>query len=150
MSTHVGRVGSCCNNYNYQAGMFLAPYLAQDVSTEVLMPQIKPYTGWASYKNVKSGQYNRQQCWTCGSMKGFPQEVGLYNLNIVNTPLPRPDYAAMAEADLRYQVYQERRMNNAPSVGNNYLTPSFGTVYPKRYVKGNWPDEQLIYTNVPK
>lgn len=150
MSTHVGRVGSCCNNYNYQAGMFTAPFNPVDVSTDILLPQIKPYSGWASYKNVKSGQYNRQMPWTCGAMKGFPQEVGVYNLNIVDTPLPRPDYAAMAEANLRYQIYQQRRMSNTPSTGSNYLTQSYGTVYPKRYVKGNWPDEQLIYTNVPK
>nr|QBK87676.1 MAG: hypothetical protein LCMAC202_00120 [Marseillevirus LCMAC202] len=153
MSTYVGRVGSCCNNYNYQNGMFLGPYLVQDMNASVMKPRIKPYSGWASYKNVKSGQYNRQLCWTCGDFKGYPQTAGVYDLNIVDTPPPMPDYQAMANADEYYQIYQAERMSNHPgSYGAeyvNYLNNECGALYPKRYVKGNWPDEQLIYTNTP-
>lgn len=149
MSTYVGRVGSCCNNYNYQSGMFLGPYLTQDVNADTQKPRVKPYSGWASYKNVKSGQYNRQLCWNCGDFKGFPQTPGVYDLNIVDTPIPLPNQRAMNQADLHYQIYQAQRLRN--SSGNcNYLNDNCsGKIYPKRYVKGNWPDEQLIYTNTP-
>ena len=153
MSTYVGRVGSCCNNYNVQNGMYIGPYLSEDMPTSAVEPRIKPYSGWASYKNVKSGQYNRQLCWNCAGFIGYPQTPGVYDLNIVNTPLPMPNYEAMAEADRRYQIYQARRMSNDPGTYSgpyvNYLNEDCGFMYPKRYVKGNWPDEQLIYTNTP-
>lgn len=153
MSTHVGRVGSCCNNYNVQSGMYLGPYLNQDINATIEEPRIKPYSGWASYKNVKSGQYNRQLCWTCAGFKGYPQTPGLYDLNIVDTPPPMPNYPAMAKADDHYQIYQAERLQNHPGhYGSwyvNYLNEECGSLYPKRYVKGNWPDEQLIYTNTP-
>ena len=153
MSSYVGRVGSCCNNYNVQNGMYLGPYLAQDVNASILNPRIKPYSGWASYKNVKSGQYNRQLCWTCGGFKGFPQDPGVYDLNIVDTPPPMPNYPAMKRADEFYQIYQADRLSNHPgSYGSgyvNYLNTQCGSLYPERYVKGFWPDEQLIYTNTP-
>ena len=83
MSTYVGRVGSCCNNYNTQSNMFIGPYLVQDMNASALKPRIKPYSGWASYKNVISGQYNRQLCWNCADFKGYPQTAGVYDLNIV-------------------------------------------------------------------
>lgn len=153
MSSYVGRVGSCCNNFNVQSGMYLGPYLNQDVTTDVLKPRIKPYSGWASYKNNKSGQFNRQLCWTCAGFKGFPQTAGTYDLNIVDTPLPLPDYQAMALADKHYQIYQADRLSNHPgrygSKYVNYLNTECGSLYPQQYVKGNWPDEQLIYTNTP-
>lgn len=133
--------------------MYKTPYLNQEITTDTTIPRIKPYSGWASYKNVKSGQYNRQLCWTCGDFKGFPQTPGVYNLNIVDTPLLVPDYPAMKVADKHYQMYQARRMSNHPgSYGSdyvNYLNNQCGSLYPKQYVKGNWPDEQLIYTNTP-
>ena len=151
--SYVGRVGSCCNNYNTQSNMFIGPYLVQDVNADVMNPRIKAYSGWASYKNAKSGQYNRQLCWNCADFKGFPQAPGVYDLNIVDTPPALPDWSAMALADKNYQTYQrERMMNNPGSYGTNYvnyLNSQCGNLYPKRYVKGNWPDEQLIYTNTP-
>ena len=153
MSSYVGHVGSVGNNHNTQSNMYIGPYLVQDMNADILKPRIKPYSGWASYKNVKSGQYNRQLCWPCGDFKGFPQTAGTYDLNIVDTPLPRPNYNAMKVADDHYKRYQHRRMQNHPgSYGTdyvNYLTTQCGNLYPKRYVKGNWPDEQLIYTNTP-
>lgn len=153
MSTYVGRVGSCCNNYSYQDGMFIAPYYNQDIEATALDPRIKLYSGWASYKNNKSGQYNRQICWKCKDFKGFPQDPGVYDLNIVDTPSPLPDYKAMADADKLYQDYQRRRMSNHPGAYGtgyvNYLNYQCGNLYPKRYVKGNWPDEQLEFTNTP-
>ena len=107
----------------------------------------------ASYKNVKSGQYNRQLCWNCADFKGYPQTPGVYDLNIVDTPLAMPNYKAMAKADRNYQIYQSERMSNHPGSYDgpyvNYLNEECRSVYPKRYVKGNWPDEQLIYTNTP-
>ena len=153
MSTHVGRVGSCCNNYNTQNGMYIGPYLTQDVNSSITEPRIKAYSGWASYKNVKSGQYNRQSCWNCADFKGYPQTPGLYDLNIDDTPLPLPNYRAMNNADEYYQIYQSERLRNSPGqYGSdyvNYLNTQCGNLYPRRYVKGNWPDERLIYTNTP-
>lgn len=153
MSTYVGKVGSCCNNYNVQNQMFIGPYAFQDINATILYPRIKPYSGWASYKNVKSGQYNRQLCWTCKDFKGYPQTPGVYDLNIIDTPPALPDYYLMDVADRNYQIYQKRRMQNYPGrYGSdyvNYLTSQCGFLYPKRYIKGNWPDEQLIYTNTP-
>ncbi len=153
MSTHVGRVGSCCNDTNYHSGMLIDPYMVQDINAEVLMPRIKPYSGWASYKNVKSGQYNRELCWTCAGYRGFPQAAGVYDLNIVDGPPALPNPQKWKETDERYQRYQAARMSNDPgSYGSgyvNYLNNQCGALYPRQYVKGNWPDEQLIYTNTP-
>lgn len=155
MSTHVGTVGTCCNQPNVINGMFNGPFFVQDQYAESMLPRVKAYSGWSSYKNVKSGQYNRTSCWKCHDFKGFPQTPGVYDLNIVDTP-PRPDptRAQQLAADKRYQVYQAVRMNNNPgrygSNHVNYLNSQCGSLYPKRYIKGNWPDEQLIYTNTPK
>jgi hypothetical protein len=153
MSTHVGNVGVVGNNHNVQNGMYVGPYLTQDMPASAMDPRIKPYGGWASYKNVKSGQYNRQLCWSCADFKGFPQAPGVYNLNIVDTPLAMPNRPAMNLADNFYQTYQAERMSNHPGqVGSgyvNYLNEQCGALYPRRYVKGYWPDEQLIYTNTP-
>jgi len=151
--SYIGKVGSCCNNYNTSSGMYTGPYMSQDVNADITMPRIKPYSGWASYKNNKSGQFNRQLCWTCSDFKGFPQTPGVYDLNIINTPLPLPDYNKMRQANFNYLQYQARRMSNHPGAYGtdyvNYLTSECGFMYPKRYEKGNWPDEQLIYTNTP-
>lgn len=153
MNSYIGRVGSCCNNFNYVDGMLIKPYLAQSVYATELNPRIKPYSGWASYKNVKSGQYNRQLCWPCNNFKGFPQTPGVFDLNIVNSPPALPDFAAQRAADEQYQIYQAERMRNHPGKYGtgyvNYLNHQCGSVYPKRYVKGNWPDEQLVVTNTP-
>jgi hypothetical protein len=153
MSTYVAKVGSCCNNFNYQNGMLIGPYLMQDVNATALKPRIKPYSGWASYKNVKSGQYNRELCWTCAGFKGYPQTAGVYDLNIINSPPALPNPIEMNKADKRYQIYQATRMSNDPgSYGTpyvNYLNDQCGALYPKRYVKGYWPDERKIYTNTP-
>lgn len=153
MSTGTGKVGSCGNNYNVQDGMYLGPYLTQDMPATAVQSRIKPYSGWASYKNVKSGQYNRQLCWNCRDFKGYPQTPGLYDLNIVDTPIALPDYPAMATADEYYQIYQAERLSNHPGVYGdgyvNYFNTECSSLYPQRYVKGNWPDEQLIYTNTP-
>ena len=154
MSVYVGKVGSCCNNYNVQNNMFVGPYASQDVNASILQPRIKPYSGWASYKNNKSGQFNRQLCWKCSDFKGYPQAAGVYPLNIVDTPPLIPNYKVQEIADKNYQIYQAERMKNDPgSYGTNhvnYLNTTCGKVYPKQYVKGHWPDEQLLYTNTPK
>jgi len=153
MNSYVGRVGSCCNNFNYKDGMLIGPYQAQNFLATDLNPRIKPYSGWASYKNVKSGQYNRELCWPCKDFKGYPQTPGVFDLNIVNSPPALPNYAEMQRKDTEYQIYQAERMENHPgSYGGeyvNYLNNQCGYLYPKRYVKGYWPDEQLIYTNTP-
>ena len=154
MSTNIGKIGSCCNNYSIQNGMFVSPYLSEDINAgQYLEPKIKPYSGWASYKNNKSGQFNRQLCWKCHDFKGYPQSPGLYNLDINDKPPILPNYRAMKKADIDYQIYQAKRLSiNPGSYGSdyvNYFNTQCGFLYPKRYVKGNWPDEQLIYTNVP-
>lgn len=151
--TYIGRVGSCCNDYNVQDGMFIGPYLPVEVNASILEPRIKASTGWDNYRNVKSGQYNRQHCWNCADFKGYPQTPGVSNLNIDDKPQPLPDYKAMAEANEAYQIYQAERLSLDPGrYGTdyvNYFNTQCGSVYPKRYVKGYWPDEQLIYTNTP-
>lgn len=125
----------------------------QDINASIMAPRIKPYSGWASYKNVKSGQYNRHLCWPCAGFKGYPQAPGLYDLNIVDTPPPMPNYQAMARAHENYQIYQAARLQTHPGSYNshyvNYFNTQCNSLYPKQYVKGNWPDEQLIYTNTP-
>jgi hypothetical protein len=162
MGTYVGRVGGNINGIT--DGIFTAPYALQDQQAGAY-PRVKAYTGWASYKNVKSGQYNRQLCGECLSYKGFPQDAGVYNLNISNTPPPPPNYAAMQRVNEFYQIYQADRMNNQP-LGNalsanglpagaygskyvNYLNAQSGSLYPQQYVKGYWPDEQLEFTSTP-
>lgn len=145
----------CCNNGNVQSGMFMGPYLTQDVDAyAALNPRLKMNSGWSNYKNVKSGNYNRQPCWRCAGFKGFPQAPGVYPLNIVDTPVPLPNRHAMDIADRNYQIYQAARLSNNPGsyCGRhvNYLNNDHAFVYPERYVKGYWPDEQLIYTNTAK
>ena len=153
MSSYVGKVGSCCNNYNVQNGMFNGPYLNQTINTSILEPRIKPYSGWASYKNNISGQFNRQLCYNCYDFKGYPQTPGLYPVNIQNSKLPRPNPNNLKLADDFYQIYQAERLSNDPGSYNsnyvNYLNNQSSYLYPKRYVKGHWPDEKLIFTNTP-
>ena len=151
-------VGSCCGNNSVRYGMFVGPYQPQDVNADSLLPRIKPYTGISSYKNVKTGQYNREIPWTCGSYRGFPQAPGVYNLNIIDTPLQRPNMAVISAANEYYAMYQAERMRNdpgsygisAPPTGYiNYLNTEKYALHPLQYVKGNWPDEQLTHTNAP-
>ena len=147
-------VGNCCNNFSIQNGMFISPYQTQDISATAVQPRIKANSGWSNYKNVKSGQYNRTTCWKCDNFKGFPQTPGVYNVNIVDSPPQLPNQQAMTQADINYQNYQRERINvkngNCYSYYRDYLSEDTKKVYPKRYVKGYWPDEQLIYTNAPK
>ena len=59
MSTHVNNtVGKCCNNYDYHFGMKIDPYLVHTYYADAMPPRVKAYSGWSSYKNVKSGYYN--------------------------------------------------------------------------------------------
>jgi len=111
-------------------------------------PHLKLNGGFSNYKNVKSGNYNRQPCWTCHDFKGFPQTPGLFDLNIVNAP-------QISEKKLHFhKVFQPHRLSNHPGSYNsgyvNYLNEDSSYLYPKRYIKGFWPDEQLVYTNTPK
>lgn len=146
---------SCCGsrNKNVQAGMYNGPFFVQnDIPATALNPRIKPYSGWASYKNVKSGNYNRQLCWPCGDFQGYPQTPGFFDQNIVDSPVPMPNVQQMEIADKNYIKYQRTRMQSNDSEFNkNYLNgTTCSLLYPKKYVKGNWPDEQLIYTNTPR
>lgn len=128
------------------------PYFVPEPTMSSLKPRIKAYSGWSSYKNVKSGNYNRQSCGQCLGFKGFPQTPGVYDLDIVDTP-PRVNNSNNRNIDLRYQIYQAERMSNGIHGCNsgyrNYLDEQRYNLYPQRYVKGNWPDERLIYTNTP-
>lgn len=123
--------------------------LPPSINVDVFQPRLKATSSWANYKNAKSGNYNRQGCWACSNLKGFPQEPGVYDLNIVNQPPYLPTLPQGYS-----QEYQQRRMSNNPGSCNgghmNYLNDQCGYLYPQQYIKGNWPDEQLIYTNVPK
>ena len=156
MSIQIGKVGSCCNNYDVRDGMFVAPYTqsSNTIPIDAIKPRLKANTGWSNYKNVKSGQYNRQSCWKCADFKGIPDAPGVYDLNITDVSIPEPNFAGMKQADAQYQEYQAFRMQNNPGCYGtdhvNYLNNQCAKVYPKRYMKGNWPDEQLIYTNAPR
>ena len=112
-----------------------------DINTDILNPRIKAYTGWANYKNVKSGNYNRQECWNCSTFKGFPQTPGVYNLNITNTPPP-----VLCNIYPYSSEYQRRRMSNYPGKFGtqyvNYLNEKQLPIPLHRYIKGFWPDEK--------
>lgn len=133
--------------------MTTVPYFVQEPTMSSLKPRIKAYSGWSSYKNVKSGNYNRQSCGECLGFKGFPQTPGVYDMNIVDTPPTLGNPVTQGVADLKYQIYQADRMSNGIhgccSGYRNYLDEQRYDLYPQRYVKGNWPDERLIYTNTP-
>jgi len=128
-------------------------YSFQENTTDNLKPRIRPYSGWASYKNNKSGNFHRSLCWTCSQATGFPQTAGLYPLNIDNTPVanhsPTPD--TIQQLQTRYDSYQQHRLSNHGGQWNgyyvNYLNDQCGNSYPRRYVKGFWPDEQKQVTN---
>ena len=133
---------------------YVSPYYSDPVTTDNLIPRVRPYSGWASYKNNKSGQFNRSLCWTCAQAKSFPQAPGTYPLNIDNRPvIELPTESQQQQLNSEYQKYVQRRIENHPGQWNgyyvNYLNEQCGTVYPKRYVKGFWPDEQKQFTNTP-
>jgi len=135
-----------------EPGKHTKPFLVQEDT--FLSPRIVPYNGWDSYKNVKSGQYNRQLCWTCSNFIGYPQEPGLYNLNI-NYGHLQP-ILNDERLDNRYIEYQKRRLSNYEGVQQNGMYRNYldsnncnFKLYPKKYVSGNWPDQQLLYTNTP-
>jgi len=135
----------------------LNPYSSRNFSNSVPITfsnaRAKPYSGWASYKNVKSGNYDRTVCNLCNDFKGFPQTPGVYDTNVVTTPPGLPNPKFLRAVDNYYQVYQAERMQNNPGqMGgqySNYFNTQCGNLYPKRYVKGNWPDEQLEFTRTP-
>lgn len=111
-------------------------------------PVVKPYSGWASYRNNKSGNFNRSLCGNCLHARGYPQAAGTYPLNIDDTPWRK------IELERVYQPIDQERIDiNTGNIGGyyvNYLNEQCKLVYPRRYVKGFWPDEQKIYTNAPK
>lgn len=125
-----------------------------DVNVNILQPRIKMPGGISNYMNVKSGNYNRQICGQCLSFKGFPQAPGVYNVDINDMPSSLPNYRELENQQLRLAIYQAERMSNHPGSYRsggyvNYLNTECNKLYPKRYVKGYWPDEQLIFTNTP-
>jgi hypothetical protein len=105
---------------------------------------IAPYSGWASYKNVISGNYNRRLCWTCSTAKSFPQAAGVYPLN-VTTNVTTNEPQSNNQLNNEYLLYQEARMSNNPgtvaSGYYNYHNKERYNLYPRQYVKGYWPDE---------
>lgn len=152
MSTYVN---SCCNNRSVQSGMFIGPYLPTDLSLVYKIPRVKTYSGWDNYKNAKTGQYNRQVCGYCAKFKGFPQTPGVYNTRLADAYAnDELEMYKREMANCRYAEYQKRRMEIYPGDVNgdynNYFNTTCNYLYPQKYVKGNWPDEKLIYTNIPK
>jgi len=116
------------------------------------IPHLKMYSGLSSYKNVKSGNYNRQPCWTCHNFKGFPQTAGLFDLNVIQPnqqsyQLSTPKYYSMNSNRQAHRL--DNHSGTYKSGYVNYLNQEQTYLYPKRYIKGFWPDEQLIYTNTP-
>ncbi len=147
MATHVGRVGVVGNDPLRRYNLLNEEYLMQDrITTTELTPYLVPYSGWASYKNVKSGQYNRRLCWNCHSAKSFPQAVGVYPLNVAETPPWQTTSEYVQGANAKYEDYQKHRMCNNPGVvgsgHSNWHNKERYNLYPKEYVKGWWPDEQ--------
>lgn len=163
MAAHVASVGSCCNDFSTRYGLPTS-YNMQDQKATSLIPRVTPYSGWASYKNVKSGQYNRHLCWNCSSAKGFPQSAGVYPVTTANPSISTMDPNYQRWVSKKYDIYQQARMCNNPNMEkynvpkspystfdqySNYHDTTCKKLYPKRYVKGNWPDEQLELTKTP-
>lgn len=157
MSTYVGRVGQpYSDNYVYRYGLNESSYTPPEQHVSDTWPRILPYTGWASYKNVKSGLYNRPICTPCVFQKGFGASPGVYPMNYDNRPAAPPYGINRREMNLQqnaYEKYQDRRMSIYPGdVGTdyvNYFNNQCGYVYPKRYIKGSWPDERITENLLP-
>lgn len=150
MSTYVNQVNP---DTRIVAGMVTYPYNHDPTSDDISPPNFVPYSGWASYKNVISGNYNRRPCWKCSSAQGIQQDIpGVYPLNI---SLKRPQEITEEQAYIlneRYRIYQETRMNNNPGImgiNANYHNKERYNLYPIEYVKGHWPDEQISVTRTP-
>jgi len=156
MSTFVNSpVGYNGSDHLTRYGMINEPYLMQDQRAfPQLTPTVVPYNGWASYKNVISGNYNRHLCWNCSTAIGFPQSPGVYDLNIA----PPAGYGIptnyIKDVNRRYADYQKIRMCNNPGNAlkgySNYHNTEQYRLPPKEYVKGWWPDEQQDVTKVPR
>jgi len=146
MSTYVDGVNP--DNDMITAGMVNYPY--DPTSQDVNPPNFVPYSGWASYKNVISGNYNRRPCWKCNTAQGIQQDIpGVYPLNI---SLKRPQEISQEQANERFRIYQETRMSNNPGImgiNANYHNKERYNLYPREYVKGHWPDEQVSVTRTP-
>ena len=129
--------------------------LQPENSTSNLIPRIRPYSGWASYKNNKSGNFNRSLCWNCAGATSFPQTPGVYDLNIDNRPVRTDNLSNTQQQQLQdfYDQYQRHRLSNHGGQWNgyyiNYLNTQCVHIPPKKYVKGYWPDEQKQVTYTP-
>ena len=146
MSIYVGEV----NINALPSGMELPRIPKSTASATVEYPRLKASTGWNNYKNVKSGQYNREVCWPCSKFPGFLGQTGTYPRYISNAPPALPNEQAIQNEKAALFAYEDYRMNQHTGSCSTYLNDNVYKLYPKRYVKGNWPDEKLIYTNAPK
>lgn len=109
---------------------------------------IAPYSGWSSWKNNISGNFNRRLCDTCKDSSCnaiLPNAPGVYPVNRV---------AVKVEAEaLSRQPEPVRRCVKNPK---NYSYLDYpgrleqGTPYkPVEYTRGFWPDEYLNTFNHP-
>lgn len=180
MSTFVSdRYASLGNDTLRRYGIITNPYEMQDQTAypRITPTWIFP-SNYHNFKNAKSGQYNRRTCDKCANFVGFPQSPGIYPITtgppFATNEIPI-NYQKMVNA--QYKNYQQARMCNNPGYpsilgeGKSGTMPTFkpGTcgsyripgysnyhdktqvnLYPKRYVKGWWPDEQQDVTNIPR
>ncbi len=156
MSTFVGRVGQpYSDNYIYRYNLNESSYVPPTQYVSDTWPRILPYSGWASYKNVKSGLYNRPICTPCVHQKGFMQAPGTFPINYDNRPSAPPFGLSRQERNFQndvYANYQDRRMSLHPNSYygySNYFNTDCASAYPKRYIKGSWPDEQITENILP-
>lgn len=146
----VDYVSNVHKNWIYANGSLVLPYAqnsgSPDIPVPSLAPRIRPYSGWSSYKNVKSGDYNRALCWPCAKQQGFNQDPGVYPLNIDSRPPYRipQNYINWSQED--YDAYVKRRMDifpgNIQSSYVNYFNNQCYQLPPERYIK-TWPSELL-------
>lgn len=149
MSSYVAPVGKLySNNDVYRYGLNAEQYEAQQHRTSDLQPRVKTYGGWASYKNSKSGQYNREICSQCAQMQGFDQSPGVYPIEYDHSREP-PEFGLYRNQKRQnnrdYETYQCRRMSIHPgnvfSNYNNYFNNQCGNIYPKRYVNHTYENQ---------
>lgn len=105
---------------------------------------IAPYTGWSSWKNNVSGNFNRTLCDTCkGVCEGkLPNAPGLYPINRVEVP---PSQFARCPSDTRKRIPNPKNYTYLDDPG-----VVLGAPYrPFKYERGWWPDEYLNTFNEP-
>jgi hypothetical protein len=148
-------------NDDRRYGIHTSPYLMNDIRATPRVESQWAFPGTlSSWKNVKSGNYNRRDCWRCqNATSPVAQGPGLYPLH----PVPPASYPEIPiqyqkDANKQYEIYQKVRMCNSTSNScgfplppgySNYHDKTQFNIYPKQYIRGTWPDEMQDVTRAP-